>query len=70
MMEGVTYHKGVETFFHAHIVSFLKVTEIQLFFLIFKIMVGKLVETGRHLRGCLDHLSDSETQNLGKMTSK
>jgi hypothetical protein len=44
----VTYHEGVETFLHAHIVALLKIAEVDFIFLFLKVVVGQLVEAWRH----------------------
>jgi hypothetical protein len=43
-----TNHKGIETLFHAHIVAFLKVAEVDLIVFFLKVVIRQLIETGRH----------------------
>lgn len=43
-----TYHKSIQAFFHAHIISFLEIAEVDLVDVVVKIMVGELIKPRRH----------------------
>ncbi len=43
-----TYDKGIETFFHAHIISFFEVAEVDVFDFVFEIVIGELIKSRSH----------------------
>lgn len=62
MLWQPTYHKGIEALLHAHIIAFFQVAEVDVIFFILVIMVGKLIEAGRH--DCGDEARNSRQLNI------